>query len=374
MVAVALVLLSGCAGRERLVSAGADPIGEPQIGLPGYDPATPAFRIELRGRADERLRNHIEGVRGVAIAVPIGTTRTSVSFGGTRRPLRIVTVEPFGFRSVAPASTQAADFVWTALIGGRGVLTPETARALDFGASGSIGVKDGQIDIGAFADNGVPNLGDVMVSEAVASTMGFRSTDGYIVGSEKGADLDRLHQVLQDRFGGRATKIHRLQPRAPKPVETPDPVGTAEGELIGSMNFRILKNGFIDPDPAWVATNIAQGTVPILGSVTCHRVMFPQLGAALAEIESDGLARAIDTKQFGGCYVPRFIDRDPRRALSMHAFGLAFDLNVSRNHLGTRGDMDPGIVAIFEKWGFEWGGRWDHPDPMHFELDRLVTP
>ena len=67
------------------------------------------------------------------------------------------------------------------------------------------------------------------------------------------------------------------------------------------MNFRIRKDGFIDPDPNWVAANIVQGSVPILGDVTCHRVLFPQLSAALAEIEQEGLARAISTKDFGGC-------------------------------------------------------------------------
>jgi hypothetical protein len=56
----------------------------------------------------------------------------------------------------------------------------------------------------------------------------------------------------------------------------------------------------------------------------------------------------------------------------MHAFGLAVDLNVSTNLFGTRGDMDPRVVEIFEKWGFLWGGRWSQPDPMHFELTRLV--
>ena len=67
-----------------------------------------------------------------------------------------------------------------------------------------------------------------------------------------------------------------------------------------------------------------------------------------------------------------FIDRDPPRALSMHAFGLAVDLNVTSNQLGTEGDMDPRVVEIFERWGFAWGGRWSRPDPMHFELARLI--
>ena len=32
------------------------------------------------------------------------------------------------------------------------------------------------------------------------------------------------------------------------------------------------------------------------------------------------------------------------------------------------------VVAIFEKWGFTWGGTWHYTDPMHFELNRIVHP
>ncbi|MDQ4065679.1 MAG: M15 family metallopeptidase, partial [Actinomycetota bacterium] len=152
------------------------------------------------------------------------------------------------------------------------------------------------------------------------------------------------------------------------------PVGRASGATIGTMTFRILKNGFIDPDPAWVAANIATATVPILGTVHCHRITIPQLTAALSEIADAGLASEIRPEEYAGCYVPRFIDRDPRRGLSMHAFGLAVDLNTRTNQFGTRGDMHPDVVAIFERWGFAWGGYWANPDPMHFELARIVRP
>ena len=53
--------------------------------------------------------------------------------------------------------------------------------------------------------------------------------------------------------------------------------------------------------------------------------------------------------------------------------GLALDLNVPTNQRGTRGDMDPRVVAIFKRWGFRWGGEFHTvPDPMHFELAALV--
>ena len=31
-------------------------------------------------------------------------------------------------------------------------------------------------------------------------------------------------------------------------------------------------------------------------------------------------------------------------------------------------------MAIFQKWGFTWGGDWRYTDPMHFELNSIVTP
>ena len=63
---------------------------------------------------------------------------------------------------------------------------------------------------------------------------------------------------------------------------------------------------------------------------------------------------------------------------SMHAWGAAIDINtrVSDYWLWHRGGGDPppyvnrvppGIVAVFERHGFIWGGRWAHFDTMHFE-------
>jgi hypothetical protein len=100
--------------------------------------------------------------------------------------------------------------------------------------------------------------------------------------------------------------------------------------------------------------------------------MLPQLYGALAEIRARGLARAIDPHQFGGCYVSRTIMWDPANPPSMHAWGLAIDLNVATNPYGRAPHQDPRVVAIFERWGFAWGGRWKIPDGMHFELAALL--
>jgi hypothetical protein len=64
---------------------------------------------------------------------------------------------------------------------------------------------------------------------------------------------------------------------------------------------------------------------------------------------------------------------------SMHAWGAAIDINTRysdywlwhRGHDGVPPDyvnrIPQEIVAIFERHGFIWGGRWAHFDTMHFE-------
>lgn len=143
---------------------------------------------------------------------------------------------------------------------------------------------------------------------------------------------------------------------------------------LGSFNYRYFTNGTIAPDPAWVRANIGYADVPILGRVECHRLMIPQLRAALAEVQSAGLAGSIYRGQYAGCYNPRFIDRDPNQPISLHTWGIALDLNVPGNQRGTAGQIDRRVVAIFKRWGFAWGGDWAYTDPMHFELSTLVTP
>jgi len=65
--------------------------------------------------------------------------------------------------------------------------------------------------------------------------------------------------------------------------------------------------------------------------------------------------------------------------LSPHAFGIAVDINVGysdywrwhvrnrHSRVAYRNRIPMAIVALFERYGFIWGGRWYHYDTMHFE-------
>ncbi|HEX8854927.1 MAG TPA: M15 family metallopeptidase [Thermoleophilaceae bacterium] len=120
-------------------------------------------------------------------------------------------------------------------------------------------------------------------------------------------------------------------------------------------------------DRGFVRRNIVTRRVPILGSVTCHRDMVPALRAAMSELERRGLAGLVDPGDYAGCYAPRRIQ--PGGALSLHAWGLAVDLNASANPFGGRSHQDRRLVRTVKRHGFTWGGEWPSiHDPMHFEF------
>jgi hypothetical protein len=99
----------------------------------------------------------------------------------------------------------------------------------------------------------------------------------------------------------------------------------------------------------------------------------------LAEVsrEIDALPMALKVYAFpsGGTYNCRAVADTGQP--SMHGWGAAIDINPARadSWLWHRGDpvaaytnrIPDEIVAIFEKHGFIWGGRWSHFDTMHFE-------
>lgn len=66
---------------------------------------------------------------------------------------------------------------------------------------------------------------------------------------------------------------------------------------------------------------------------------------------------------------------------SMHSYGAAIDLNVTfsdywlwRKNAPYRNRIPYEIVAIFERHGFIWGGKWGHFDTMHFEYRPELLP
>lgn len=90
--------------------------------------------------------------------------------------------------------------------------------------------------------------------------------------------------------------------------------------------------------------------------------------------ELDEHPELIDFLQSGGIFNWKEISGSKR--LSAHCFGIAIDIAVNhsrywwwdqKEECGQKCNIPQIVVDIFEKYGFIWGGRWQHYDTMHFE-------
>jgi hypothetical protein len=101
----------------------------------------------------------------------------------------------------------------------------------------------------------------------------------------------------------------------------------------------------------------------LVSRIRVHKLLTFPLSALLKELHAAGHWDKLKT--FDGSYAWR-----PSRGsqkLSTHCWGIALDFNAETNGLGEQGDMAPEVIEMFVRHGWEWGGEWHRPDPMHFQ-------
>jgi hypothetical protein len=286
----------------------------------------------------------------------------------------VAAVDIPGYRRFTDLNTAHHEEGWQRIAGGEFAANHQLQGALPLDDDGYMAIGSGAVShlvhAGAYAKQAAGF--DIVVNRAWGEALGLPQGNAMLISTgsfSPQAVRPRLEKVLGDDYSIQdldAVAQFGLDPDAFNVVR---PVGTF-ADAVGVFRYTPLGDGRIQPDPAWVAEYIVTDTVPILGRVTCNKHMMPQLKAALAEVVESGLAHEINYHV--GCYHPRFIANSTQ--LSNHSFGLAIDINSLENQRGTRGQMHRGVVAIFKKWGFAWGGDWHYTDPMHFELERIVNP
>ena len=330
---------------------------------------TPDLVVVGRGTLSPKVRGRVSGASGVSAAVPLSIATAPVR----GRMVTLGAIDAVTFRRFVPAVAARTDAVWQRLAEGDLAITPEVADELDHPLGGDLvlGNQAGALTLRVGAEASLPHQFDGVVNHLRGSQLGMVRDNALLVAVD-GADPASVAERLRGRLGRRATVSVLGAAPASGGRRTAFLTGGSVADAVGSFSYRHLADGSVRPDPAWVAANVRTEVVPILGRVTCHRVMLPQLRGALQEVVDRGLRERIDTSDFGGCYAPRFIAHDPARGLSLHTWGIAVDLNVQGNLRGTTGKIDRRVVDIFKRWGFAWGGDWAYTDPMHFELAALV--
>jgi hypothetical protein len=332
-------------------------------------------------RETERVLEDLPGVSEVTV-VDAGIDWLSASFDADGSlldrperpmaiPLEVAAVDPDDYAAFVPSDERDQILA----LGRRDVLLPETSASLRRAAPGSTL----HLDAGRFTVSGVVSDTAAGGYEALISRAAPRewpSTESYALVRMRSPGL---RARVRKEIASLLAPGDQLQLRA----EGENPFlryGDAVlpqlivKSVFGEFAALPRPDGFLDVDPAWRRTHVKTARVPLLGAVTCHRALFPQLRRALSRAVAANVAFAIDPADFGGCYSPRFINRDPTGRLSHHSWGIAVDVNVAENAYGTKADQDLRLVRIMESAGFTWGGRWVVPDGMHFEWSEFPGP
>jgi hypothetical protein len=210
----------------------------------------------------------------------------------------------------------------------------------------------------------------------------LRWRDGTIMPVSDGAENKTFPQLL--RHASIADQFRIPYPRGP--LAAPPAVDADPGRFRNSAFFTKMygdcQTGEVTPhlvSLAWLPKSWGQSI-----RITSLNGVDAQLRAVSAEIDAlpDNIKRA--AYPIAGTYNCRAIADTGEP--SPHGYGIAIDLNTAvsdywywRPHddaIVYRNRMPEEIVAIFEKHGFIWGGKWYHFDTMHFEFrpELLAAP
>jgi hypothetical protein len=198
--------------------------------------------------------------------------------------------------------------------------------------------------------------------------------DGTVMPASDGNDDKTFAQAL--RHASIADQARMPYPRGP--LEKPPAVDADPGRLRNTAFFTKMygdcQKGEVSPhlvSLTWLPKSWGQSI-----RITSVNGVDARLRAVSAEI--DALPQAIKRAAYpiAGTYNCRAVA--DTGAPSPHSYGIAIDLNTASSDywywqphadpLLYRNRMPEAIVAIFEKHGFIWGGKWYHYDTMHFEF------
>lgn len=279
-------------------------------------------------------------------------------------PVQAFTADPVGYASAAGVPGLAKQMA-------AGLVLSTSGAQLRHAAVGSrVTMVDGRaLPVSAVVEDHVLGGYEMAASAAVLGGAAGPNTSYLLVAD--GGDASRTAKSIRRALPDRRLQIKRNGSNGY--MSSIDTVLTQAQVKLKFGEFALRPDasgsGFI-ADPAWKERWIVTTRVPQLGLVACNSAILGDLTAAMREVTADGLGNTVHTADFareGGCYSPRTARLSRGVAVSSHSWGIAVDINVDTNPLGARPRQDPRLVAIMEKHGFYWGGRFLRSDGAHFE-------
>jgi hypothetical protein len=206
----------------------------------------------------------------------------------------------------------------------------------------------------------------------------LRWSDGAVMPVSDGADSKPFPELLRH-----ASIIDQFRIPYPRgPLEKPPAVDADPGRFRNAALFTKMygdcQKGEASPRLvalAWLPKTLGKSGWGTSIRITSVNGVDEHLRAVSAEI--DALPEKIKRAAYpiAGTYNCRSVTDTGQP--SPHGYGIAIDLNTAFSDywywrprggpIVYRNRMPEEIVAIFEKHGFIWGGKWYHFDTMHFE-------
>ncbi len=355
------------------------PPSEAEVRVAGNAPAqtlpalTAAPRAELIGpvldvaRSREQVTGAAEirsGTRWISAWAADGGPATGPPPGLTV-PVDVASVNPEDFSKLVPASVQAK----VGELAGGGAIVSRTGAALrGIKSSGVLQFGGTSIPVIGVTEDTYLRDHEVVVSHATGEAIGLTQTRYLVIGLKDLASGKSVEEAIRGAVAP-DTFMRVRGPEGSGASSRPSallPLARIKA-IFGEFSAVNGAGGNIGIDPAWIEANTEMASIHLLGTFRCHKKLIPQIAGAFREIEEQGLAHLINQGDFGGCFSPRYIRSGKEAGLSRHAWGIAFDFNVSGNLYGQPPTMDMRLVEIMERHGFSWGGWWNYPDGMHFE-------
>ena len=351
--------------------------------VPTTEPQPPeAFLVWTSGGMPDGFRTAVRDLDGIQRSVVVASDNTWLDRSWSEQgeviddprrgfaiPLEVAAVDPAEFAPFLPPADRS---VTLALADGQGILGESSAKLRGLGPGAVLRFGDVRIEVAAILPDELVGAHELMVSREVGHSIGV-THDRYTLVVPAGARTARaVERLLRPILPGDPPSKVRAPGDTPyfrqgDAVLPPVRIKLQFGEFQARPEPG--RPGYLDVEPTWVKRNIDTQRVPLLGSVTCHVSLFPQIRGVVRELIDRGLQDTIHS--FSGCYSPRHINRIPTAGLSHHSWGIAVDVNVDQGNLfGQMPHQDPRLVEVFERWGFLWGGTFIVPDGMHFEYRR----
>jgi hypothetical protein len=347
--------------------AGAGPGG--RFGVAGAHAAgLGAFRGQLLIWAPGGLSEREVGlVRDSTRVAAISAVRTGLlPAASSRRRGWVVPVEAMAVDPEAYAD--AAGRPGAKLVGmlGKGVVLSKTGAALRRLQKGDrLKLDRGRwLKVGGVVEDELLAGYEVALDREVGRRYGLRRTE-YVLVLPRGP-VSGLETAVRGMLKGRQLRFAVAgDERFLRGDASALPLGLVKARF-GEFSLPSLRRG--GPDLAWKKRNLVTRQVPLLGSVTCHRLVVEDLAAAMADLQRRKLDQLVDAAEFrrrGGCFGQRLL-RDQDGRLSRHAWGVAVTVGVAVDAAQRRPVVDQRLVKALVAHGFAWAGRLERPAGTEF--------